>query len=402
MAKKVSRHTLFSLCFAFLLISKQLVAQSNTKAKASLITLLQRLEVQFDVKFSYADNDVRKLNITTTDTLVLEDVLINIETQTQLKVRRLSKRYYTLTMPPTIRVCGIVLDNFKRNSLRDATIRILGSETLIGTDSTGQFSLSNVPRNAKLEIKHTGYKTLFVEATTLSSNAPCASLLLTRYYEQLDEVTVYEFLTKGLVKQRDGNFKLSSEQFGILPGLIEPDVLQTIQALPGVESIDETVSNINIRGGTNDQNLVLWNNIKMYQSGHFFGLISAFNPYLTENVVLTKNGSRAAYGDGVSGIIAIETKDSITRRAYGGGGIDLIGGNLYAQLPLSENVAIQVSARRSLTDVLNTPTYQKFFNRVFDDSEVTRDGNFYFYDFTGKLLYNISKKTKTAFELSKC
>ena len=397
MAKKLSKHTLYLLCFAFLITSELLIAQSNSGVKTSLITLLQKLELQFDVKFSYADNDLRKLNITTTDTLVLEDVLTEIETHTPLKVTRLSKRYYTLTMPPMIKVCGIILDNFKRNSLRDATIRILGSETLIGTDSTGRFSLSNVPRDAKLEIKHTGYKSLFVEATTLANDTPCALLLLAKYYKQLDEVTVYEFLTKGLVKDRDGNFKLSSEQFGILPGLIQPDVLQTIQALPGVESIDETVSNINIRGGTNDQNLVLWNNIKMYQSGHFFGLISAFNPYLTEKVVLTKNGSPAAYGDGVSGIIAIETKDSITAQGFGGASIDLIGGNFYAQLPISETVAIQVSARRSLTDVLNTPTYQKFFNRVFDDSEVNRDGNFYFYDFTGKLLYNISKQQKLRF-----
>ena len=63
---------------------------------------------------------------------------------------------------------------------------------------------------------------------------------------------------------------------------------------------------------TNDQKFGTMETIlKCINRVIFFGLISAFNPYLTENVVLTKNGSRAAYGDGVSGIIAIETKDSI-------------------------------------------------------------------------------------------
>ena len=42
-------------------------------------------------------------------------------------------------------------------------------------------------------------------------------------------------------------------------------------------SVDESVANINIRGGTHDQNLFLWNNIRMFQTGHFFGLISAFS-----------------------------------------------------------------------------------------------------------------------------
>jgi hypothetical protein len=78
---------------------------------------------------------------------------------------------------------------------------------------------------------------------------------------------------------------LNTKKFGILPGLIEPDILQSVQALPGVES---TNSIANINGGTNDQNLVLWDNIKMYHSGHFFGLISPYNPNLTNKVIVSK------------------------------------------------------------------------------------------------------------------
>ena len=103
---------------------------------------------------------------------------------------------------------------------------------------------------------------------------------------------LYKFLTTGLIKQQDGSITLNIEDFGILPGLIEPDILQTVQALPGIKSIDETVSDINIRGGTNDQNLILWDGIKMYQSGHFFGLISAFNPHLTDKVTIIKKWNK--------------------------------------------------------------------------------------------------------------
>jgi len=97
--------------------------------------------------------------------------------------------------------------------------------------------------------------------------------------QKLEEVVITNYLTSGISKNIDNTITIKPEKFGILPGLIEPDVLQTIQALPGILSADETVSNINVRGGTHDQNLILWNGIKMYQSGHFFGLISAFNPY---------------------------------------------------------------------------------------------------------------------------
>jgi len=186
--------------------------------------------------------------------------------------------------------------------------------------------------------------------------------------------------------------------------LTEPDILQTVQALPGVESIDETVSNINIRGGSNDQNLILWDGIKMYQSGHFFGLISAFNPHLTDKVTLIKNGTSARYGDGVSGIIDINTKNKIADTFFGGAGFNLISGDLYGQIPLSNKIAFQFSGRRSLTDFFNTPTFTQFFNRVFRDDQVTggsnkiqdiqRDDTFYFYDFTAKLLYDINTNQK--------
>ena len=102
--------------------------------------------------------------------------------------------------------------------------------------------------------------------------------------QSLEEIVITNYLTSGITKLNDGSLTIKPKTFGILPGLIEPDVLQTIQAIPGIISTDETVSNINVRGGTHDQNLLLWDGIKMYQSGHFFGLISAFNPHTTKRI----------------------------------------------------------------------------------------------------------------------
>jgi hypothetical protein len=76
------------------------------------------------------------------------------------------------------------------------------------------------------------------------------------------------FTSHRLQKYIDGSTVLNTKKFGILPGLVDPDVLQSIQ-LYGVESTNESIANINVRGGTNDQNLMLWDDIKMYHSGHF-------------------------------------------------------------------------------------------------------------------------------------
>ncbi|SFZ89223.1 TonB-dependent Receptor Plug Domain [Flaviramulus basaltis] len=225
--------------------------------------------------------------------------------------------------------------------------------------------------------------------------------------QNLEEVIITNYLTSGITKLNDGSITIKPEIFGILPGLIEPDVLQTIQSLPGVLSADETVSNINVRGGTHDQNLILWDGIKMYQSGHFFGLISAFNPYTTKRVSVYKNGTRAKYGDGISSIIDMQLPDDIDNEFKAGLGFNLINADGFAKIPISSKTELQLSTRRSITDLINTSTYNQYFKRIFQDSDFTKPKNntnsisqnesFYFYDVTAKFLYDISEKDKLRF-----
>jgi hypothetical protein len=77
--------------------------------------------------------------------------------------------------------------------------------------------------------------------------------------------------------------------------------------LPGVESTNESIANINVRGGTNDQ--MLWDNIKCTILGTF-GLISAYNPNVTNKVTVSKT-EPALPIDGVSSTINMSTNDKI-------------------------------------------------------------------------------------------
>ncbi len=398
------------LCFV-LLFSIDSIAQEKAQDTHFLIPFVQHIENTFDVKFSYVDADIGKIKIKKPESDILEDILDSIKNQTQLQIKKLSNRYYAIIKLNSIDVCGIVLDRSEGNAIVGATIQILHTKKAVITDFNGKFSFAKINSDALIEIKHLGFKTTIIPAKTLANHSPCKPILLQQFYEPLKEVVVYDFLTKGLVQQRDASIKMNTEEFGILPGLIEPDVLQTIQALPGIKSIDETVSDINIRGGSNDQNLILWDGIKMYQSGHFFGLISAFNPHLTDKVTLIKNGTSVKYGDGVSGIIDMRTKNEITDTYYGGAGFNLISADIFGQASLNNKLALQFSARRSLTDFLNTATFRTFFSKAFLNEQVKdgvslaedieRNDTFLFYDFTGKLLYDITKNHKLRFSFIK-
>ena len=227
--------------------------------------------------------------------------------------------------------------------------------------------------------------------------------------QHLEEVVINNYLTKGISKTNNGTIEVDNTSFNILPGLIEPDILQIVQKLPGVISVDERISNLNVRGGTNDQNLILYEGMRMYQSGHFFGLISAFNPYLSEEISISKNGTSAKFGNGVSSTIAINNSDDINEKSSAGLGGNLLSVDGFAKIPLSKKTELQLSARRSFTDLIASTTYDSYFDRIFNDSELNTsndvntllslDERFLFYDFNAKFSYAIDKSSNLSINL---
>src|SRR5690606_14937697 len=216
----------------------------------------------------------------------------------------------------------------------------------------------------------------------------------------LPEVLVSNYITTGINKLSDGSFEIDFSDFGILPGVIDKDVLQAVQAFPGIQSINETVSNINIRGGTHDQNLIMWDGIKMYQSGHFFGLISMYNPQITQKVSVLKNGTGVAFTDGVSGTISMHTSEELTTDFNANVGLNLIDANAFADIPIGKKSSLQIAGRKALSDFFKTPTYNEFFDRISQNTEVQNnigniinsDKTFDFYDTSLRWIYQISDK----------
>lgn len=226
----------------------------------------------------------------------------------------------------------------------------------------------------------------------------------------LEETIIEKYLTSGISKTVEGSLIIRPKRFGILPGLTEADILQTLQQVPGIYSADETISNINVRSGTHDQNLFLWNGIRMFQTGHFFGLISAFNPSLSQKISISKNGTSAFYGESVSSVIDISSIPETIGTTASGLSSNLISAQFNSKIRLSENSSFQISGRRSFTDWAASPTYKNYYNRIFQNTIVTNiennevsnyhtDEKFYFYDFTAQYQQKIGTATQitTAF-----
>ena len=324
------------------------------------------------------------------------EILQYLEISTGLNYTLLPDNFISIT-PGDSKICGYLKDSVSQEVIPFATIWHGNNSTI--SNQEGFFELTLGQKHNQLNIRHVSYFNKKIPINKPTENR-CLEIFLSLNQQILAEIVVSDYLITGIDKLNNGAYKIDFGEFSILPGLIEPDVLQSVQAFPGILSANETVSNINIRGGSHDQNLILWDDIKMYQSGHFFGLISMYNPQITQSVSLRKNGSPAAFNDGVSGTIDMKTEKEINKRFKGNFGINFIDANGFLDIPLGNKSSVQVAARKSISELVETPTYSEYFDRISQDTELESDSaevrnsdkNFDFYDGSVRWIYKPSKK----------
>ncbi len=376
------------------------VYAQDRQEKQLLITIISDIEKQFPFQFTYANDIIENVKVVPPQKdQTFEEALAYLEKETGLVFTILANNFVSINKRNTLlTICGKIEKAATGEPIQEATIS--GGDMSVISDERGYFEL-NVREGEKINIDYFGYKSLTL-SVELFQNNQCPIISMELEIIDLEEIVLKNYITKGISKTNKGGFKIDYSDFGILPGLIEADVLQTIQALPGVQSVDETVSNINIRGGTHDQNLILWDGIKMYQSGHFFGLISVFNPNITSKATLIKNGSNVEYTDGVSGTIVMNSEEEVNTNFSASVGVNMINADAFADIPTGKNSSLQISSRKSINEFIETPTYSRYFDRISQGSELdpnvqeslNSDINFDFYDAIFRWNYDVSNKDR--------
>ncbi|RAJ17055.1 TonB-dependent receptor plug domain-containing protein [Olleya aquimaris] len=380
----------------FFLSTVSLIAQ-DAKKEQTLDVIIKNLQKQHNVQFNYAEDVIKSITLKPPPkNSSLKQALVYLEKTTPLQFSLNNSSIVIVKPKEDFFLCGYLKDKDNLQPIVSATVQ--GFKDVAITDVNGYFKIKISKPSELITIRYLGYKTINrVYNQFLTSE--CGSVFMLPDFQFLSEVLISNYITAGINKFNDGSFKVDFKNFDILPGLIENDVLQAVQSFPGIQSIDETVSNLNIRGGAHDQNLILWDNIKMYQSGHFFGLISMFNPQITQQVSILKNGSDVSYTDGVSGTISMQTDKNINNVFKANVGVNLTDVNLFVDLPTGKMGSLQVAGRKSVSEVLNTPTYNNYFERISQNTEVDNnvdntinsDKTFDFYDASLRWLYKISE-----------
>lgn len=381
-----------NILVCLLLLPLCVVAQGG--AKLPLKEILLQVGQQHHTRFSYIDEELAVYTMQPpAQNLSLEAKIDYIEKHTRLRFTAVTENYYTVYNDQKMDkpLCGFLRDATTGKGIENVQIVIAGNTLAATTNAEGYFELPILsPEN--ILFKHMGYQSKTVSPQDLYV-ADCPEITIEPIVSALSEVNAQRYLATGISKNESAEIVVRPGKFGILPGMTEPDVLQAMQQVPGIMSMDETVSNINVRGGSHDQNLFLWNGIRMFQTSHFFGLISAFNPFLATNITISKNGSSAFFGESVSSLVAISSHTRVIDSCYNAATVDMVNANFFSKVRLSPNATFQASGRRTYSDIFTSPTFRQYTERVFQNTIVTdlsqdrqvpidSDEAFYFYDFS--------------------
>ncbi|MFO7744079.1 MAG: TonB-dependent receptor plug domain-containing protein, partial [Psychroflexus sp.] len=340
--------------------------QAQSLDKIELAVLLNELEDEHEVSFNYLYEDLENLEVLRPPGVFsLEEVLDFISQQLPVEFTFISETSISVNYFSTL-YCLSFYDATTSKSITGVEVRY--NKRKLGYSNTfGKIFIDESIDVLQLKFAHPNYYDTGINSP-IQNTESCKTFYL--YPEiELDEVLIKEYLTKGISLNSDNSLKIIPQDFGVLPGLINADVLHSLQYVPGIVNTEETIAQINVRGGTHDQNLVLWNGSRMYQTGHFFGMISAINPLVNHEIKVIKNGSSAFYNEGVSSVIDISSREhsqEFSRTLQ----LDFLSANASAMFELNNRSNLQVALRRSLTDVWESPTYSGFTDKVFQNTEI--------------------------------
>jgi hypothetical protein len=220
----------------------------------------------------------------------LESGLELIFKDTNIEFEIANEGYIILKSPSatTVSICGKITDT-NGEPLPFATVFIKKSLQGTSADENGDFKLKvEIDPLDTIQFSYVGAQPQQFVAAELTD---CPVISLEIGIIAYGPVVIREYITRGIEQAQElDHVVLHPDKIDVVPGLTEADVLQMVQILPGVQSHDESASGLHIRGGTPDQNLILWDGIPIYNSGHFFGMISAFNPFIVDNVKVYRGG----------------------------------------------------------------------------------------------------------------
>lgn len=164
----------------------------------------------------------------------------------------------------------------------------------------------------------------------------------------------------------------------------EADVLKVVLTLPGVKSVGEASSGFNVRGGSIDQNLILLNDGTVYNPAHMFGLFSAFNPDVINDIELYKSSIPAEFGGRISSVLDVRGREGNSNKLTGSLGLGLLTSRFHMEGPIWKGRTNFIVGGRT--------TYSNWLMKLLPAKSAYSGGKASFRDLNASITHKFSDK----------
>lgn len=267
-----------------------------------------------------------------------------------------------------------------------ASVNIFFMDTNLGTVSQrdGSYQLKNIPvGNYSVRFSAIGFKTKFFDITISPGRTAELDVVLDFTAIQVEDVEVTGLRQQEQSDTRTSVIDLDPRNAKILPGAAE-DVFRTLQSMPGVLAPSDLSSQLIVRGSGPDQNLIIMDDIEVFNPYRLYGVISMFNPDAVSDVNLISGGFPAKYGDRLSAVLDVTNREGdLNKNLTGSLNTSIVDANLVLEgkNPFNVKGSWLLNTRRTYYDLIIEP----FVKSAGLVEESTTFPNFY--DVQGKLVF---------------
>lgn len=276
----------------------------------------------------------------------------------------------------TFTVTGTIRNEETGKAEPNIYIKVRNKNINATTDLDGNYTLQ-LPRGTNvIEIKSLSHKD--VTKTVVVYNDGNLDININEKSNLLDEVVIKKKGQKTTESVISGLVSIDIEGMKNVPLILgERDILKVATTFPGIKTTGEGSAGFNVRGGKEDQNLILLDNAVLYNPQHFLGFFSAINPYTAKKADIYKGSIPADFGGRLSSVFDITTKNGNPEKFSGEGAIGPVTSNLSFGTPIKKGKSSIIFGGRA--------TYSDWILKALDDENL-KNSQASFYD--GILKYN--------------
>ena len=279
---------------------------------------------------------------------------------------------------------GVIKDAATGETIPFATVMVENSKLGTYANTSGFFFLKGIPvGKQKISSNALGYTKNTINIDVKSNETFSITFKLNPIPIELQGVTRVSERVKEAYKNEISVQTLSQTEIKIIPVAGEKDIFRMMQVLPGVSSTGDVTSQFYVRGGSGDQNLILYDNMMIYNPFHAFGLFSIFNTDAIKLSEMMTGGFSPEYGGRLSSVMNIISKDGNSNNFTGKLNVGSSSTQGLIEGPVLGG-SIIASGRKSYFSEI----YKKFLGK-----NIPLD----FYDVNSKLTFPISNEGKFSF-----